>query len=172
MSAYKKFKTKMTRMECLIAALEEVKPEWHGQMIVDPSGNLAPLGYTGDDRTQSNSPEYHANSAVIIIPGTGSEKAGRGKNVVGGASNDISVERAEDGTFALNISANESGTYNEDFRDSVMTEYGLMERLQDAIKGAGAGNIQIDPKQSVTHPDWGQVVGVPIRVRVRKSELA
>jgi hypothetical protein len=168
MSAYKRFKTQMTDLNILISALEEIRPNWEGKMLVDPAGNLSPLGYQGDDRSVSAKAGYHAPKAVVIIPGSGSEIKGRGTNVVGTASNDISISRGEDGKFSIDISQNESRQYNEAFRNELSATYGLASRLKDALTGAGAGNVKIlGDKQMVNHPTWGMVPGIPCAVKAK-----
>ena len=171
MSAYKRFKTQMTDLNVLIAALEEVKPNWRDQMLVDPAGKLHPYGYQGDDRTQVTG-TYHSPEAVIIIPGTGSELRGRGKNVVGGASNDISVSRGADGKFVIDISQNESHQYNDAFKQEVAANYGLADKLSKVVSSVGAGNLKIGNKQTINHPTQGQVLGIPCAVKISKKELA
>jgi len=173
MSAYKRFKTQMTNLQILIAALEEVKPDWAGKMIVDPTGNLAPLGYQADDRTKL--PKGHKNyapKAVLIVPGEGSERVGRGVNAVGGASNDISVSRGADGKFEIIISDYDSSRYGEKFRKEVECTYGMADKLVKAIQSVGAANIKSGSKQVAKHPQWGQCIAIPMAVKVKKSELA
>jgi hypothetical protein len=169
MSAYKRCKTNMTDLDIVIAAIEEVKPEWHGKMLIDREGKLVPLGYQGDDRTQRTD-EYHSDYATIIIPGSGSLQVGRGENVVGGASNDICVIMDTDGTYSIDISANESHVYNEAFQAEIKVNYGIAEKLYGVIDIMGMDNLQIGEKQ-IINTENGPQTGIPMAVRISKAEL-
>lgn len=166
MSAYKTIATKMTRTDVLKAALENIKPKWKGhvQTAGRQEKGIPLYGYHGDDRSKKAKTDSNfAPPCEVMIPGSGSSKKGRGNNVVGGASNDIGFSRNADGTFGIHISDYDQGKYNGKWQNELAAEYGLMERVQDAVK-IGA---QIGERQTFNHPQWGQVTGV--RVRVKKD---
>jgi len=165
-SAYKIIATQMTRTDVLVAALEQVKPKWKGHIKSDETGSIPLYGYQGDDRTKKNkSDKNYAPPCTVMIPGEGSSRAGRGKNVVGGASNDIGFSRKADGTFVIHVSDYDRHKYGKDWENKIKMEYGLVEKVDTAVK-AGA---QIGQRQTFNHPKWGQVEGV--RCRIRAGQL-
>lgn len=166
MSAYKVVQTKMNRTDVLTAALENIKPDWKGHIQTDEAGKIPLYGYGGDDRSKkAKSDKNYAPPCTIMVPGSGRARNGS-KNVVGGASNDLGFSRNADGTFSIHVSGYDSGKYNEAWQGKVKAEYGLLEKVDSAMK-AGA---QIGQRQTFNHPRWGQVQGV--KGRIRKSEIA
>ena len=157
MSAYKTIKTSMTNANVLKAALEQAKPEWQGKIEVSADGK--PVTISGDSRVK------------------GELRIAKGK---AGTYADIGVVRTKGGNLSWKISDVDTGDYYKDavkreeqgklfgskWQTAMSAEYALVEGCAHAAH-AGA---QIGQRQTYNHPKWGQVVGVPCRIK--KSAVA
>jgi hypothetical protein len=117
MSHFSEIHVEFTDLDCLLRALEAIKPEWKGHIEVhETAQNLK--GYMGDTRPQK---------AHVIIR----------KQYVGRASNDIGFERQADGTYKAYISEYDQGTlkYNKDWLGRLKQAYGAEKVVKEAIKG-------------------------------------
>ena len=102
-------KTKLKKKSCIIKALCEMGFKEHQIEVSDKPLTLK--GYQGDDRKQQ---------AHIRIKGSG---WGSGQNYVGGASNDLGIERLSDGSWAMHISDYDVNKYNKKWQSKYFDEY-------------------------------------------------
>ena len=127
MSAYVKHEVcyKRKHQDLLVKALEDLYGEGNVEVHEEPQ---ALWGYQGDVRAQK---------AHIIVRGEGATKRGRGgKNVVGGASNDIGFEWNEDGSCTAHISEyDQNHTFPKHKRDKVASGYAEKVVTRAAKKG-------------------------------------
>jgi len=116
MSHYTELQVEFTDLDCLIRALEAIKPEWKGHIeTYDTAQSLH--GYQGDTRSQK---------AHVIIR----------KKYVGQASNDIGFEKQMNGTYKAYISEYDQGSmkYNSEWVGKLKQNYGAEKVVKEATK--------------------------------------
>jgi hypothetical protein len=118
MSHYTEVVTEFTDVDCLVKALEVLKPRWKGIIEVHQTAQSL-YGYTGDVRPQK---------AHVIIR----------KQYVGGSSNDIGFERQTDGSYKAIISDYDRNSlqYNDEWLGKLKQGYNA-EKIVKIVKKRG-----------------------------------
>lgn len=111
MSHYTMVKTKLTDLDCIVQALQDMGFKKH-MIEVSTDELLSMKGYHGDTRPQK---------ANIRIKGSG---WGSSQNYVGGASNDLGLQKQADGTYAFHISDYDNNKYNTKWQGQFLQHYG------------------------------------------------
>ena len=116
MSHFTEITVEFTDLDCLLRALEAIKPEWKGKIEVHQTAqNLR--GYQNDIRPQK---------AHVIIR----------RHNVGQSSNDIGFERQMNGTYKAYISEydEKSMRYNSEWVGKLKQAYGAEKVIKEAGK--------------------------------------